>query len=75
MVGGIIWILVSYPEMGPFGPDRARNGPNSISPEPLVVQSWLTPHFNQNMHVSISVSYIVCPSDNRKCPKMLIRAN
>ena len=34
----------------------------------MVEQTWLTPHFNQKMHVSISVSYNVYPSDQQKCP-------
>ena len=37
----------------------------AISRKVLVVQSWLTPHFVRNMHVSISVSYILCPSEQQ----------
>ena len=41
-----------------------------ISGEPLMLETWYTPQFNQKDHVSISVSYIPYLSDNRKCSKM-----
>ena len=47
-----------------------KNRQNAIYPEPLIVESRLTPHFTQKVHVSISVSYIMYLSDDRKCPKM-----
>ena len=30
----------------------------SIFHEPLVVETWWTPHFNQKYHVSMTVSYL-----------------
>ena len=35
----------------------------SISPEPLMAGTWLTPHFNWKTHFSNSVSYKVCPAE------------
>ena len=46
----------------------------SISGEPLVVWTWLTPHCNQKTHFSISVSYISYVSDQRKWLKMAFLA-
>ena len=41
-----------------------------ISSERMIVDIWLTPHFDQNKHVSISVSNILYLSDDRKCSEM-----
>jgi hypothetical protein len=40
-----------------------------VSREPLLVETWFTPHFVRKTHFSNSVSYIVYLSDERKCPK------
>ena len=48
--------------------------PNSVSPERLIVWSWLAPHFNWNSHFSIRVSYNIYPSDQRKYPFWAKRA-
>ena len=40
-----------------------QNAKFFISREPLIVETLLTSHFNQKRQVSISVSYIVYPSD------------
>ena len=49
----------------------AKKWPNPISHEPIFVESWLTPHFVRKTHFSISVSYIVYLSNDRKYPKIL----
>ena len=38
----------------------------SISREPLIVWSWLTPHFNRNSHFPIHIRFNVYLSDNQK---------
>ena len=58
------------PNMVTNGPKEGQKDPECISHEPLVKETWQTPHFNQKDHVSISVSYISYLSDNRKCSKM-----
>ena len=35
------------PKQGQKGPKGGQKGPKSISQEPLVVETWQTPHFNQ----------------------------
>ena len=52
--------------LGQKGPKRAKI-PKSISPEPLVVESCLTPQNDRKPQLSISVSYSIYPSRNRKC--------
>ena len=41
-----------------------------VSHERLTVETCLTPQNDRKTHFSISVSYIVYLSDDRKCPKM-----
>ena len=50
--------------------EGVKNGKISISREGLVVRSSLTPHFMQNMHISISVSYKLYFSDQQKSIKV-----
>ena len=52
-----------------LGP-RFPNCPNSISCEPLAIESWLTSQNNSKNWFTMSVPNNVCPLDNRKCPKM-----
>ena len=40
---------------GYFWLKNGYNCQNTISHEPMVVGSWLTPHFDWNIHISISV--------------------
>ena len=39
----------------PFWLKFSQNHPNSVSRKQLIVQVWLTPHFNQKVHFPISV--------------------
>ena len=55
------------PQIGSKG---VKKGQNLISHEPLVVETQQTPHFNEKHHVSISDSYNIYLSDDRKCPQM-----
>ena len=41
-----------------------------ISPKRLIVEGWLTPHFNRKTHFPISVSYNVYPSEHQKWLKL-----
>ena len=53
-----------------FGSKRAKSGQNrasSVSREPLVIWTWLTPHFVQMCHVYCSVSYKQDLFEQRKC--------
>ena len=49
---------------------RGQKGSKSISRELLILDTRQTPQFNQNNHVSISVSNILYLSDKRKYAKM-----
>ena len=51
---------------GKFGQKRQ----NSTTLEPLIVKTWLTPHFNRKTHLSYSVSYNVCSPDTQKWLKI-----
>ena len=57
----VFWIL---------GLRRGKKWKKSISREPLIIETWLTPHFDQKSHFPISVSYIICPSNHQKCLKI-----
>ena len=48
---------------------KCRNCPKTISREPLIVESWLTPQNDHQNEFTIGVLRYVYPSDNRKCPK------
>ena len=53
----------------PFGAKKGQNRAkslNSISPEPLVSEGWLTSQNDRKTQVCISVWYNLYPSDHRK---------
>ena len=54
---------------------RQQNPKIAVSHEILIVERSLTPQNVRKTHFSISVSYIVYPSDDRKWLEMLIKAN
>ena len=58
-------LLVSQVILGPFW-NIGQKWQKSISLEPLVIRTWLTPHFNPRIHFSNSVWYDVCSSDPQK---------
>ena len=61
---------VKSAKMGPMEP-------KSISNEPVVLGTWYTPHFNQQYHVSMTVSYLFHTSQMtasaQKCPNRVKR--
>ena len=73
-ISNIVCILINrkYPKHAKLSLIKANQGlikAYFISGEPLMLETWQTPQFNQKDHVSISVSYIPYLSDNRKCSK------
>ena len=67
--------LVIRPKSGQnsiFGPklgSKPQNCPKSISHEPLVVESWLTPQNDWKTWFTIGILKYVYLSGSRKCPK------
>ena len=47
-------------------PNKGHKYPNSKSHLPRVIENWLTPHFDQKLYFSISVSYNLYLSDAYK---------
>ena len=60
------------PFWGPILGPKAPKFPKSISREPLVVESWLTPQNDRNTWFTIGVLRHVYFSDNQKSPKNTI---
>ena len=48
---------------------------NFISREPIIVETWLTTHFNQKTHFYVGVSYKLKPLDQQKWLKWTFLAS
>ena len=59
------------PLPGTFRGQQGQRLQNSVSLEPMVVESWLTPQNDRNTHFPICVSYNVYPKNQQKSEKMV----